>query len=332
MRRLVYGSASLFTLACLVAAWVNAQERGVSSVSQTTGWRTADRTANLLAADVDNMGGLYSVLKRPDKAADEGEKPASSNGPPELPEDSSDVGIRTAARPTDLRNPNVSGDEDGDQEAENGAPLDSSRRRSSRRTYQPPPADPQEAQQDPEPQRWNQPSTPTDSVAPERPIPKAPMKSEVSARPTTTATLSTTTGTSLRVETIGPEAITLGEEAAFVVRVANLSDQPAVGAKIQVDIPDTVQVKAVEAGAGAAETAAADSPDRQAAASKIVWRLERVAARTVQEMALRLIPQSHQPFELAVDWSVQPMRSIFSSTRSLSAVYSSSATGRSGSR
>ena len=111
-------------------------------------------------------------------------------------------------------------------------------------------------------------------------------------------------GPLLRVDTKGPPAIIVGEEAAVVVTTTNLSDTEAKDVTVQVAIPEGVQLSSAEANSGQAVK-------REGAGVKqgVVWTLERVPARTERQLTLKVTPQVNQAFEVAVTWSMAPLAS-----------------------
>jgi uncharacterized repeat protein (TIGR01451 family) len=108
----------------------------------------------------------------------------------------------------------------------------------------------------------------------------------------------------LRVEALGPEDVTLNEEASFEIRVANQSEVEATAVTVRIEIPNTVRVVSAQAGAGSA-TMEGDGPGN----ATIVWRLDRLPGRAAQPLDLRLVPLSNQPFDLAVNCAIEPLTS-----------------------
>jgi uncharacterized repeat protein (TIGR01451 family) len=106
---------------------------------------------------------------------------------------------------------------------------------------------------------------------------------------------------SIRVETVGPAAVTLGDEADYCVSFVNQSEVDAQGLTATVSVPGNVSVLA------------ADSPDgsvnvdnSSVGGARVVLSLDRLPGRSKASLDLRLQPQANQPFELATNWSLQP--------------------------
>jgi hypothetical protein len=103
------------------------------------------------------------------------------------------------------------------------------------------------------------------------------------------------------VDVVGPQAVTLGEEAQFQVRVVNQTDLETKGVTVRILVPRSVRVVGTDGG----ENRTSTGPETADTAT-IVWTLDRLAGRGTAPLALRLKPTTNAPFELGVDWTVQP--------------------------
>lgn len=103
---------------------------------------------------------------------------------------------------------------------------------------------------------------------------------------------------SLSVETIGPKRISVGKEATYRLVLKNAGDLVAEDVVVLITIPDFAEVVDAKASLGHAQPA-----DKQMGAAGFVWRLNALAARSEQELALQIVPRKGQPFELGVRWT-----------------------------
>jgi len=109
-------------------------------------------------------------------------------------------------------------------------------------------------------------------------------------------------GALLRVDTIGPRAITLGEASDYVIRMSNAGVTEARDVVVRVTIPDSVQVASTKASDGN------DSIQQEAGAVRqLVWTLQRVPARAERQLTLKLIPTANRPFDLTAEWAISPV-------------------------
>ena len=70
---------------------------------------------------------------------------------------------------------------------------------------------------------------------------------------------------------------------------------------VTVTLPASVEVGATRTGLGTASEAGNASQGR-----RVVWEMDRVSARSQNELSLVLKPTENRPFELLVDWMVRP--------------------------
>jgi len=107
-------------------------------------------------------------------------------------------------------------------------------------------------------------------------------------------------GPTIIVETEGPRAIAVNKPANYRVRVTNQGTVEAAHLIVTVALPTWAQITASEARVGSV------SNDEDAdLGRRIVWDLQRVGARSQQELALSLQPTENRPIDLAVEWVVQ---------------------------
>ncbi|MCY2988795.1 MAG: hypothetical protein NTY19_13130 [Planctomycetota bacterium] len=110
------------------------------------------------------------------------------------------------------------------------------------------------------------------------------------------------TGPLVRVDTKGPPAISVGEEATFVVTLANLGETEAKEVTVRIAIPEGVRLSAADTKVGTA------APRQDAdATQRVVWTIERLPSRSEQQLSLKVVPTVNRPFELAIDWTMSPI-------------------------
>jgi len=125
-----------------------------------------------------------------------------------------------------------------------------------------------------------------------------------SGQSASTGALASSAGALLRVDTIGPETIVLGEEARYIVRVTNQSNTEAKQVLVRAAIPDTVRLGSTEASDGTARAEQGAQGVRL-----LTWTMDSLKPLTERELRLNLIPLTNRPFELAVEWSLLPISS-----------------------
>lgn len=108
-------------------------------------------------------------------------------------------------------------------------------------------------------------------------------------------------GPTLRVDTKGPRAVSLGKPAAYTITVQNTGDVAASEVMVAIDVPMTVEL----AGANATSGEAVQPNDAEEMA-RVIWSVGSIAARSQTKLTLQLVPRDAQPFELAVGWAFRP--------------------------
>lgn len=104
-----------------------------------------------------------------------------------------------------------------------------------------------------------------------------------------------------RVE--GPRQILVGREATYRVTLENASDADARGLTAQVRIPEWAEVVDVISSSGVVERPELDGT------GVLRWKLQDLAGRSAQSLAVRLIPRSGKPLNLSVEWTQAPIAS-----------------------
>jgi uncharacterized repeat protein (TIGR01451 family) len=99
----------------------------------------------------------------------------------------------------------------------------------------------------------------------------------------------------------GPQGITVGKPAAFVVGLVNESDTPAEDVQVRVALPAWVTIGSSQASDGEAMMQA----DAQGA-PHLVWSIPTVAGRSHEQLRLQVVTREGDAFELGVDWSCRP--------------------------
>jgi uncharacterized repeat protein (TIGR01451 family) len=103
------------------------------------------------------------------------------------------------------------------------------------------------------------------------------------------------------VEIAGPNGVTVGKPALYVVTVNNESDTPAEDVHLRLPLPSFVTVQATQPTSGEASV----QPDA-AGPARLTWRVPRVAGRSREQLKLQLVSGAGEAFELAAEWTVRP--------------------------
>ncbi|MCL4204662.1 MAG: hypothetical protein KJ000_19415 [Pirellulaceae bacterium] len=118
-------------------------------------------------------------------------------------------------------------------------------------------------------------------------------------------TLNSSTGALLRVDTVGPEAVTIGEAALLSVRLSNLGATEAQNASVRVVVPKNLELISAEVEAGSTHR-----EQESVSGSILVWAIDRIPARAERRMTLNVVPRTADPVELPVQWSVAPISTV----------------------
>ena len=107
----------------------------------------------------------------------------------------------------------------------------------------------------------------------------------------------------LKVETLGPQHIIIGKEAAFRINVSNSGAVSAEQIDVSIRLPAWADVMSTEPTSGMispGEGAAYGNQDQQ-----LVWKLDTLGANDSQQLLLKLIPRERQPLNMEVNWDYQ---------------------------
>jgi len=108
-------------------------------------------------------------------------------------------------------------------------------------------------------------------------------------------------GPSLRVETIGPKAISVGKAATYRVRLVNQGNVAGQQVEVTASVGTSVEILAAESRLGTI-----DHQTDAAGARRVKWLLDAVPASSQQELTLQLKVTSNEPLDLKVDWTHRP--------------------------
>lgn len=131
---------------------------------------------------------------------------------------------------------------------------------------------------------------------------RTPYSNRGIAHPTSSESLHlTSTGPTIRVETVGPKSVAIGQEATYTVRLTNAGAEAAREMNVTVDLPAWVQVVA-----GDVSTGRTDQESGTGTVGRIVWSIDALAARATEEFQLTVVPRDNRPFSLDVNWRFAP--------------------------
>ena len=122
---------------------------------------------------------------------------------------------------------------------------------------------------------------------------------------TASETLNSSTGALLRVDTVGPEAIAVGETADLTVSLTNMGVTEAHQASVRVTLPQHLELVSSQVEEGTAHV-----QQESISGSVLVWSIDHLPARAERRMMLRVIPTTAAPLELPIEWSVAPLASV----------------------
>ncbi len=101
----------------------------------------------------------------------------------------------------------------------------------------------------------------------------------------------------MRVETEGPKAITVGKQAHYHVRLSNLGTETANQILVTVTLPNTVEIVSATARLGTV-----GRPESHSGQQQLAWQLTKVPSQSQHELEITLRPKTSQPVTLQVDW------------------------------
>lgn len=108
-------------------------------------------------------------------------------------------------------------------------------------------------------------------------------------------------GPALEVNTTGPQAIVVGQEAEFQLTLTNRSRIPAHDVFVRVALPTWVEIAGADDTAGDTQVQGADR-----GAQELIWRVTQFAGGGQEVLSLKVIPRENRSFNLAVDWTLRP--------------------------
>jgi hypothetical protein len=105
----------------------------------------------------------------------------------------------------------------------------------------------------------------------------------------------------LRVEVAGPQAVTAGKPATYVVQVANESATAADEVTLRLALPGHVRLTGSQPSQG--EAALQPSADGN---TRLIWSLPQIAPRSQQQMRFAVVTMEGEAFDLGVEWTCKP--------------------------
>ncbi len=110
--------------------------------------------------------------------------------------------------------------------------------------------------------------------------------------------LLTVQGPQIQARTLGPSRLVVGRAAEFTVMVSNDGDAGAEDVQVTVQLPPGVDVLSTDPSHGTAQLT-----DEAAQERSIHWQIDRLPASGSETVALRLVPRTSKPVELAVRYT-----------------------------
>jgi uncharacterized repeat protein (TIGR01451 family) len=104
----------------------------------------------------------------------------------------------------------------------------------------------------------------------------------------------------LRVDIAGPQGITVGKPAAYVITLVNESEAAAEEVLLRLALPAWVTVSGSQPSHGEAGLQPGEG------GSRLIWSLPRVAGRSQSQLKLALVSNSGESFDLAAEWTCRP--------------------------
>jgi hypothetical protein len=102
----------------------------------------------------------------------------------------------------------------------------------------------------------------------------------------------------LSVEATGPQSVTLGKPATYVILAANDTDVLAENVAVRIGLPGWVDVEGGEGTRGDARQET-DAAGRQ----WLVWTMQDIAPHAKEQLMVNLTVQQPQPFEFQINWT-----------------------------
>lgn len=101
----------------------------------------------------------------------------------------------------------------------------------------------------------------------------------------------------LAVDVIGPQALTIGKQGQYVVRLSNNSEVAGREVEVAIALPKSVQLVSGEGTVGEARQVEGEFGKQM-----LVWTISEVPGKAVEQMTVTLVPRDAQPVELGVDF------------------------------
>lgn len=105
----------------------------------------------------------------------------------------------------------------------------------------------------------------------------------------------------LRVDVAGPQALTVGKPAAYVITLANDGETVADDVQVRVTLPSWVSVNSSQPSSGEA-----DMQTDSHGVSRLVWSLPRAGVRAKEQLQLQLVTGQGDGFDLGVEYTCRP--------------------------
>ncbi|MGV3608131.1 MAG: CARDB domain-containing protein [Planctomycetaceae bacterium] len=105
----------------------------------------------------------------------------------------------------------------------------------------------------------------------------------------------------LAVEVNGPQSITVGKPAKYLVHLTNIGEQSANDVMIRLTLPTWVTARIADASEGEAKI----QPDAQGT-PRLVWMVPNCGTKGHHVLRFELIAAEGQPFDLAAEWTCRP--------------------------
>ncbi|MFW6171550.1 MAG: CARDB domain-containing protein [Planctomycetota bacterium] len=109
-------------------------------------------------------------------------------------------------------------------------------------------------------------------------------------------------GPTLRVEAVGPKAISVGKPASYRIRLINQNDAIAREVAVTVDIPAAARIEAAQSERGRVSQAADDGGGRRG----LTWILDQIPANSQEDLEIDLEATENRSLDLKVDWTYRP--------------------------
>lgn len=105
----------------------------------------------------------------------------------------------------------------------------------------------------------------------------------------------------LRVDVAGPQGISVGKPASYLITIVNESDTAAPETQLRLSVPAFVTIGETQPSEGEAGMQADET-----GAARLMWSLPGIGARGHQTLRLQLVAGEGQPFDIGVEWISRP--------------------------